>query len=127
MTILDDLPQHIALIASQLLGAMPTLLACAVGIGLVLWRRAALGVAAHYALGGFALLIVVNLAGQAFHVWMQATVIPAGERTAAQIGALFAVQGLASALLYGIGLVLLGVAVIHGRAAKPSAARPPVA
>ncbi len=120
--ILDNLPQSLALIASQLFGVLPTLLACAIGIGLVLWRRDALGAAAHYALAGFALLIVVDLAGLAFRVWMQAAVIPAGERSAIQIGALFAVQGVASALLYGGGLLLLGVAVIHTRAGKSSAA-----
>lgn len=101
------------MIASQLPGRLPVLIALVVGLILVVQRRTLPAASRKLGLLGFGLLLGVNVLGLFAWPLLQAYILNAAMPTE-QVQIMFAVLAVPLALLDAVALVLLALAIVRG-------------
>ncbi|MFL6585562.1 MAG: hypothetical protein ACJ8GV_01560 [Luteimonas sp.] len=108
-----DLRELLLMIASQLPGRLPILIALVVGLVLVTQRRTLSPASRRAGLLGFGLLLLANVLAMFGWPVLQMYVIGAA-MPAAQMQMMFALLAVPLALLDAAGLVLLALAIVRG-------------
>ena len=108
-----DVSQLLLMIASQLPGRLPVLIALAVGLTLVAQRRTLSAASRKAGLLGFGLLLLTNVLGIFAWPLLQMHIVNAA-MSATQMQMAFALFAVPLALLDAAGLVLLALAIVRG-------------